>query len=481
MLLAQLILTPLIFPMSAFDLIVIGSGPGGYVAAIRAAQLGLKTAIIEKSKTLGGTCLNIGCIPSKALLNSSHHFSFAKKEAAHHGVILGDIKLDLGTMLKRKDGVVKQLTGGVGFLMKKNKVTVFQGEGRIAAPGRVTVTPEAGAAAQELEAKHIIIATGSVPIDLPTMPVDGETVVTSTEALSFESVPRKMLVIGAGAIGLELGSVWARLGTEVTVVEFLPRIAPGFDLELAKSLQRSLESEGIRFLLETKVNGISVQKGVASVQAAAKDGKELVLEADKVLVAVGRKATLGNAVSDDLGLALDERRRVKVDGHFQTNIPGIYAIGDVITGPMLAHKAEEEGVACVERIAGKAGHVNYDTIPGVIYTEPEVASVGLSEEMAKEKGVEIRVGKFLFRANGRALASDSADGFVKLIADAKTDRLIGAHVISPAASELIAEAVSVMEFGGSAEDLARTVHAHPTLSEAVKEAALAVDKRAIHS
>ena len=469
--------------MPAFDLIVIGSGPGGYVAAIRAAQLGLKTALIEKSKTLGGTCLNIGCIPSKALLNSSHHFAFAKKEAAHHGVILGDIKLDLGTMLKRKDGVVKQLTTGVGFLMKKNKVAVLEGEGRIVAPGRVTVTPAAGstAAAQELEAKHIIIATGSVPIDLPTMPVDGRTVVTSTEALSFETVPQKLVVIGAGAIGLELGSVWARLGTEVTVVEFLPRIAPGFDLELAKTLQRALEGEGVKFLLETKVNGINVQKGTAFVQAAAKDGKELVLEADKVLVAVGRKATLGNAVADDLGLALDERRRVKVDEHFQTNIPGIYAIGDVITGPMLAHKAEEEGIACVERIAGKAGHVNYDTIPGIIYTEPEVASVGLSEEMAKEKGIETRVGKFLFRANGRALASDSADGFVKLIADAKTDRLIGAHVISPAASELIAEAVSVMEFGGSAEDLARTVHAHPTLSEAVKEAALAVDKRAIHS
>ena len=469
--------------MSAFDLIVIGSGPGGYVAAIRAAQLGLKTAIIEKSKTLGGTCLNIGCIPSKALLNSSHHFAFAKKEAAHHGVILGDIKLDLGAMLKRKDGVVKQLTGGVGFLMKKNKVTVFEGEGRIVAPGRVTVTPAAGGAtgAQELEAKHIIIATGSVPIDLPTMPVDGQTVVTSTEALAFEAVPQKMVVIGAGAIGLELGSVWARLGTEVTVVEFLPRIAPGFDLELAKNLQRAMESEGIKFLLETKVSGINVQKGTAFVQAVAKDGKALVLEADKVLVAVGRKATLGNAVADDLGLALDERRRVKVDEHFRTNIPGIYAIGDVISGPMLAHKAEEEGVACVERIAGKAGHVNYDTIPGIIYTEPEVASVGLSEEMAKEKGIETRVGKFLFRANGRALASDSADGFVKLIADAKTDQLIGAHVISPAASELIAEAVSVMEFGGSAEDLARTVHAHPTLSEAVKEAALAVDKRSIHS
>ena len=466
-----------------FDLIVIGSGPGGYVAAVRAGQLGLKTAIVEKSKTLGGTCLNIGCIPSKALLNSSHHFAFAKKEAAHHGVVLGEVRLDLPTMLKRKDGVVKQLTGGVAYLMKKNKVSVFTGEGRITAPGQVTVTPAAGSdgGPETLTAKHIILATGSVPIDLPTMPVDGKTVVTSTEALSFDAVPKKLIVIGAGAIGLELGSVWGRLGTEVTVVEFLPRIAPGFDLELAKGLQKALESEGIKFLLETKVAGITVKDGMAIVRATAKDGTGLDLEADKVLVAVGRKPLLGSAVAEEIGLALDERRRVKVDEHFHTNVPGVYAIGDVISGPMLAHKAEEEGIACVERIAGKAGHVNYDVIPGVIYTEPEVASVGLSEEAAKEKGIETRVGKFLFRANGRALAADSADGFVKLVADAKTDRLIGAHILSPAASELIAEAVSVMEFGGSAEDLARTVHAHPTLSEAVKEAALAVDKRAIHA
>ena len=458
--------------MSEFDLVVIGAGPGGYVAAIRAAQLGLKTAIIEKEKALGGTCLRIGCIPSKALLNSSHHFHFAKHEASAHGVVIGDVKLDLPTMLKRKDKTVSTLTGGVAFLMKKNKITVFSGEGRVTAPGKITVT---GPKSEELTAKHILLATGSVPIDLPTMPVDGKVSVTSTEALAFDKVPASMVVIGGGAIGLVLGSVWARLGAQVSVVEFLPRIAPGFDLELAKGLQKSLEAEGLKFHLETKVNGIDLAEGKATVRATTKDGKDLALEAEKVLVAVGRKAALGNAVAPEL----DERKRVVVDPHFATNVPGVYAIGDVIAGPMLAHKAEEEGVAVAEFIAGKAGHVNYDVIPGVIYTHPEVASVGISEDLAKEKGMAVKTGKFFFRANGRALASDSADGFVKLVADAKTDRLIGAHILSPAASELIQEAVSVMEFGGSSEDLARTVHAHPTLSEAVKEAALAVEGRTI--
>ena len=393
--------------MSDFDLIVIGSGPGGYVAAIRAAQLGLKTAIVEKTKALGGTCLNIGCIPSKALLNSSHHFSFAKKEAAAHGVVLGDVRLDLPTMLKRKDKTVAQLTGGVAFLMKKNKVSVFEGTGTITAPGKVHIALNNGTQ-EDLDAKHIIIATGSVPIDLPTMPVDGQTSVTSTEALSFDAVPEKLVVIGGGAIGLELGSVWARLGAQVTVVEFLPRLAPGFDLELARELQKSLEKEGLKFLLETKVDGIDIADSRATVRATAKDGKEITLEADKVLVAVGRRAFLGSVAPDSLGLALDERKRVKVDEHYHTNLPGIYAIGDVIAGPMLAHKAEEEGIACVERIAGKAGHVDYDVIPGVIYTHPEVATVGLSEEQAKEKGLDVKIGKFPFRANGRALASDSA-------------------------------------------------------------------------
>ncbi len=465
--------------MPEFDLVVIGSGPGGYVAAIRAAQLGLRIAIVEKSKTLGGVCLNIGCIPSKALLNSSHHFAFAKHEAKEHGVLLDNVRLDLPTMLKRKDATVKQLTGGVEFLIKKNGVTRYHGTGQVTAPGKVVVTKEGGAN-EEIVTKNVLLATGSEPISLPNIPVDGKVTVTSTEALAFDRVPERMVVIGGGAIGLELGSVWNRLGAKVDVVEFLPRIGAGFDAELALGLQKALAAEGLTFHLSTKVEGVDVKDGRAMVRAKDKDGKDLTFEADKVLVAIGRRPTLGNAVAENLGLALDERRRVKTDGHFATNVPGVYAIGDVREGAMLAHKAEEEGVACVEFLAGKGGHVNYDVIPNVIYTSPEAAGVGLTEEQAKEKGVEVRVGKFPFRANGRALASDSAEGFVKLIADAKTDRLLGAHILSPAASELIAEAVSVMEFAGSSEDLARTVHAHPTLSEAVKEAALAVDRRSIH-
>ena len=446
---------------------------------IRAAQLGLKTALIEREKALGGTCLRIGCIPSKALLNSSHHFLFAQKEAASHGVVLGDVKLDLPTMLKRKDKTVTQLTGGVAFLMKKNGVTVFQGDGRITAPGKVSVA--GGAKNEELAAKSILLATGSVPIELPSMPVDGKTVVTSTEALSFDTVPQKMVVIGGGAIGLELGSVWARLGTQVTVVEFLPRLAPGFDLELAKELQKSLEKEGLKILLETKVNGITVKDGVATVQMASKDGKELTLEADKVLVAVGRRAALGTAVADELGLVLDERKRVKVDAHFHTNIPGVYAIGDVIAGPMLAHKAEEEGIACVERIAGKAGHVNYDVIPGIIYTLPEVASVGLSEDAAKEKGLGREDRQVPVPCERPCVGQRQRGGIRQARRRRENGQAARRARHLPAASELIQEAVSVMEFGGSSEDLARTVHAHPTLSEAVKEAALAVENRAIHA
>ena len=467
--------------MPEFDLVVIGSGPGGYVAAIRAAQLGLRTAVVEKSKTLGGVCLNIGCIPSKALLNSSHHFSFAKREAKEHGVLVDNVRLDLPTMLRRKDATVKQLTGGVEFLIKKNGVTRYHGAGQVTAPGKVTVTKaDGGGATEELVTKNVLLATGSEPISLPNLPVDGKVTVTSTEALAFDKVPERMVVIGGGAIGLELGSVWNRLGAKVDVVEFLPRIGAGFDAELAQGLQKELAAEGLTFHLETKVEGVDVKDGRATVRAKGKDGKDLTFDADKVLVAIGRRPTLGNAVADGLGLALDERRRIKTDAHFATNVPGVYAIGDVREGAMLAHKAEEEGIACVERLAGKAGHVNYDVIPNVIYTNPEAAGVGLTEEQAKERGIEVRVGKFPFRANGRALASDSAEGFVKLLADAKTDRLLGAHILSPAASELIAEAVAVMEFAGSSEDLARTVHAHPTLSEAVKEAALAVDRRSIH-
>jgi dihydrolipoamide dehydrogenase len=464
--------------MDKFDVIIIGSGPGGYVAAIRSAQLGLKTAIIEKDPDLGGTCLNIGCIPSKAMLASSDHYVFAKKEAAKHGIVIDKVSLDLPTMLARKNKVVKTLTGGVRALMKGNKVTTFAGLGTITEPGKVRVQPNDGEPT-EIAADHIVIATGSVPINLPSMPFDGTTVVSSTEALCFEKPPEKLLVIGAGAIGLEMGSVWSRLGSEVTVLEFLPRIAIGFDLEMSNLLQRALTSQGMKFHLETKVSTVKVKDGRA-IASATKGSEQLSFEADKVLVSVGRRAFAEGVGADKIGVALDERGRIKVDETFRTNIEGVYAIGDVIAGPMLAHKAEEEGIACVELIAGKAGHVNYDVIPGIIYTNPELAGVGLTEDFAKEKGIKVRIGKFPFRANGRALANDDAEGWVKFVADAETDRILGASILSHAASELIAEIVAVMEFGGSSEDLGRTVHAHPTLSEAVKEAALAVEKQAIH-
>ena len=461
-----------------FDVVIIGSVPGGYVAAIRAAQLGLKTAIVEKDKELGGTCLNIGCIPSKALLTSSDHYVFAKKEAAKHGIVLENVGLDLAKMLARKDKVVKTMNGGVRALMKGNKITTFQGLGTVKAPGRVAIRPDEGDS-QEIEAAHIVIATGSVPVELANMKFDGDVIVSSTEALTFEKAPEKLVVIGGGAIGLELGSVWSRLGSEVIVLEFLPRIALGFDLELANLLQRSLTAQGMAFHLETKVASVKVEKGRA-VAIATKGGEELKFEADKVLVSVGRRAFAKGVFGEKLGVALDDRGRVKVDDHFRTNVEGIYAIGDVIAGPMLAHKAEEEGIACVELIADKAGHVNYEVIPGVIYTNPELAGVGMTEDLAKEKGLSVHVGKFPFRANGRALASEDVEGVVKFVADAETDRILGASILSHAASELVAEIVAVMEFGGSSEDLGRTVHAHPTLSEAVKEAALAVEKRAIH-
>jgi dihydrolipoamide dehydrogenase len=464
--------------MDKFDVVIIGSGPGGYVAAIRAAQLGLKTAIIEKDPELGGTCLNVGCIPSKALLASSDHFVFAKKEAAKHGIVLDKVSLDLATMLARKDKVVKTLTGGVRALMKGNKVTTYSGLGAITAPGKVRIRPNDGDAI-EIAADHIVIATGSVPINLPSMAFDGETIVSSTEALCFDKPPAKFLVVGAGAIGLELGSVWNRLGSDVTVLEFLPRIAVGFDLEVSNLLQRALTAQGIKFHLETNVGSVKVTNGRA-IATATKGSDELNFEADKVLVSVGRRAFAEGVGADKIGVALDERGRIKVDETFRTNVPGIYAIGDVIAGPMLAHKAQEEGIACVELIAGKAGHMNYDVIPSIIYTNPELAGVGITEDFAKEKGLKVRVGKFPFRANGRALANDDVEGLVKFVADAETDRILGASILSHAAAELIAEIVAVMEFGGSSEDLGRTVHAHPTLSEAVKEAALAVEKHAIH-
>lgn len=464
--------------MEKFDVVIIGSGPGGYVAAIRAGQLGLKTAIIEKDKELGGTCLNIGCIPSKALLTSSDHFVFAKKEAVKHGIIIENATVDLNKMQQRKDKVVKTLTGGVRALMKTNKVTTFEGLGTITAPGKVSVK-SSGGETQEIETKNIVIGTGSAPVELPFAKFDGKTIVSSTEALCFTEPPKKFLVIGAGAIGLELGSVWNRLGSEVTVLEFLPRIAVGFDLELSNLLQRSLTAQGITFHLETKVSSVKIDNGRA-IATATKGNDELTFDADKVLVAVGRRPFSEGLGAEKVGIEFDDRKRIKVDKHYRTNIEGIYAIGDVIAGPMLAHKAEDEGIACVEGIAQKDGHVNYNAIAGIIYTNPELAGVGLTEEQAKEQGIDYRVGRFPFRANGRALANEELDGMVKFIADAKTDRILGAHILQHAASELIAEAVSVIEFGGSSEDLARTCHSHPTLSEAVKEAAMNVEKRALH-
>src|SRR6267378_487283 len=443
--------------MEKFDVVIIGSGPGGYVAAIRAGQLGLKTAIVEKDKDLGGTCLNIGCIPSKALLTSSDHFVFAKKEAGKHGIIIENASVDLAKMQQRKDKVVRTMNSGVRALMKTNKVTTFEGFGTITAPGRVSVKSSNGEQ-QEIETK---------------------TIVSSTEALTFTEPPPKFLVIGAGAIGLELGSVWARLGSQVTILEFLPRIAVGFDLELSNLLQRSLTAQGITFHLETKVSAIKIDNGRVTA-TATKGNEELKFQADKVLVSVGRRPFSEGLGAEKVGVEFDDKKRIKVDEHFKTKVDGIYAIGDVIAGPMLAHKAEDEGIACVERIAGKDGHINYDAIAGIIYTNPELAGVGLTEDQAKEKGIDYRVGRFPFRANARAIVNDDLDGIVKFVADAKTDRILGAHILQHAASELIAEAVSVIEFGGSSEDLARTCHSHPTLSEAVKEAAMNVEKRALH-
>src|SRR5947199_3587350 len=466
--------------MEKFDVVIIGSGPGGYVAAIRAGQLGLKTAMVEKDKDLGGTCLNVGCIPSKALLTSSDHLMFAKKEAEKHGIVIGNVDVDLNKMQQRKEKVVKTLTGGVRALMKTNKVTTFEGLGTITAPGKVSVkSSDPAAAGQEIETKNIIIATGSVPVELPFAKFDGKIIVSSTEALCFTEAPKKFLVIGAGAIGLELGSVWNRLGSEVTMLEFLPRIALGFDLELSNLLQRALTAQGIKFHLETKVTDVKIENGRA-IASADKANEKLTFEADKVLVSVGRRPFSEGLGAEKVGVEFDEKKRIKIDKHFRTNIEGIYAIGDVIAGPMLAHKAEDEGIACVEIIAGKSGHVNYDAIPGIIYTNPELAGVGITEDQAKEKAMNVRIGKFPFRANGRALANEDVEGVVKFIADAKTDKILGAHILQHAASELIAEPTSVIEFGGSSEDLGRTCHSHPTLSEAVKEAAMAVEKRALH-
>lgn len=458
-----------------FDVIVIGAGPGGYVCAIRAAQLGLNVACVEKRATLGGTCLNIGCIPSKALLQSSENYEEVLHSFKDHGVIVEGVKLDLARMQARKGEVVGANVKGVEFLFKKNKVTWLKGEGRIVAAGKVAVD------GTEYAAKSIVIATGSESIPLPGVDVDEKVIVSSTGGLELDRVPGKMVVIGGGYIGLELGSVWRRLGAEVTVVEFLDRLVPGMDTEIGKTFERVLGKQGIQFKLKTKVTGATkTDTGVALTVEPAAGGEAETIEADVVLVSIGRRPYYEGLGLDAAGVALDERKRVKIDGHFATNVPGIYAIGDVVAGPMLAHKAEEEGVAVAEILAGQAGHVNYAVIPGVVYTWPEVASIGATEEMLKAEGRAYNVGKFPFTANGRARAMGATDGFVKILADKATDEILGAHIIGPDAGTLIAEIATAMEFGASSEDVARTCHAHPSLNEAVKEAALAVEGRALH-
>ena len=451
-----------------FDLVVIGAGPGGYTAAIKATQLGMKTAIVEKGKNLGGTCLNVGCIPSKALLSSSELFHEAQHGFKSHGIKAEGVTMDVAAMMKRKDGVVRKMARGIDYLMNKNGIEHVSGFGRIVNAGEVEVT--GGEAARTLKTKRILIATGSSVSGLPFLEFDGETVLSSDHAIALGQVPESMIVIGGGAIGLELGSVWARLGTKVTVVEFLPRIAAIFDEDITQALQKLLQKQGLKFHLGTGVESAEKTKTGIKLKATKGD-KSMELEAEKVLVAVGRKPNTDGLDATEAGVELDERGRIRTDAEWQTNVPGIYAIGDVIAGPMLAHKAEQEAVAAVERMAGKAGRVNYDTIPWVIYTAPEVAAVGLTEAEAKEKGHEVSVGAFPFQANGRAVAGAHADGLAMVIADKATDRVLGAQILSANASELIAEAVLLMEFDGSAEDLARTIHAHPTMSEGLREAA----------
>ncbi len=464
--------------MDSLDLVVIGAGPGGYVCAFRAAQLGLKVALVERRPTLGGTCLNVGCIPSKALLHSSEHFAFARDHAAAHGIRTGEVSIDVAALLKKKDAVVAKLVGGVAALAKARKVRIVHGEASFDSPDTLSV--KGAKETTRLKAKNFVIATGSAPVELPFLKFDGGVVVSSDDAIAFDRVPKRLVVVGGGAIGLELGSVWARLGAAVTVVEFLPKIVAAYDDDVVRHFARSLEKQGLKLETGAKVTGLR-REGDGAVLTAERDGKPLEFPADKVLVAVGRRPFTDGLGLEKAGVALDEKRRVKVDAQLRTNVPGIRAIGDVVAGPMLAHKAEEDGVAVAEWIAGKAGHINWDLVPAIVYTEPEVASVGLGEDGAKAAGIAVKVGRFNFAANGRAIAADATEGFVKIIADATTDRLLGAQILGRGAGELISEVVTHMEYGGSAEDLGRTIHAHPTMSEAVKEAALAVSKSAIHA
>ncbi len=465
----------------SFDLVIIGTGPGGYVAAIRAAQLGMKVAVVEKRATFGGTCLNVGCIPSKALLQSSHLFEQAGHDLGVHGIVLAPPKLDFAQLMKRKSEVVDATTKGVAFLFRKNKITAFQGTGRIEKAGSVVVLGDDGAVKDTLSARNILIASGSEVIPLPGVAVDEKKIVSSTGALELAEVPKHLIVVGAGIIGLELGSVWRRLGSEVTVVEFLDRITPGVDDEITRQFQRSLAKQGIKFKLGSKVTKAeTTDSGVTLTVEPAKGGAAETLQADIVLVCIGRRPLVEGLGLDKVGVKLTERGRIAVDAHLQTSVPGIYAIGDVIDGPMLAHKASEDGIACVETIAGQKGHVNWDLVPSVIYTQPEVAWVGKTEEQLKEAGVAYKIGKYPFTADPRSRANGATEGFVKVLADKATDKVLGVHVMGAEAGTMIAEAVMAMEFSASAEDIGRVCHAHPTVNEATKEAALAAWDKPIH-
>ena len=464
-----------------FDITVIGSGPAGYVAAIKSAHLGFKTALIEKSANLGGTCLNVGCIPSKALLHSSEIYHTLNHNASQHGIKTSKLDVDIPTMMQKKDKTVQQLRMGIEHLMKKNKIKVFQGTASFKSITELSIRKDSSKnEAEIISSKKIIIATGSKPKEIPSLPIDGENIVTSDHAIAFTEIPKKMAVVGAGAIGLELGSVWSRLGAEVDVIEFLPQILAGYDKDIADQSQKIFKKQGLNFHLNTKVSECTLNKNQVTLKLDSSE-KTVQLEADKVLVAIGRVPNTENLNLEAIGLKTDDQGRISVNQNYQTEIESIYAVGDVIDGPMLAHKAEEEAIACVELIANQAGHVNYKVIPNVVYTEPEIASVGITEAQAKEQNLAIKVGKFNLSANGRAIASDATDGSVKIIADANSDRLLGIQLIAKGGSEMISACIAHMEYGGSSEDIARTIHAHPTLSESIKEAAMNVYDRAIHS